>query len=85
MRTLSRAFLAGSVVASAIGAATLARRRRRKQPHPSAAGSMFVGAVEEVELSGPLVSGMNPEGFDPEEVPSEHQEINDLRRKMPMG
>jgi hypothetical protein len=77
-------FVVGSLVASAIGAAVLARRRRAK-PHPSAAGSMFVGAVEEVELSGPLAAGVNPEGFDPDEVPSEHQEINDLRGKMPMG
>lgn len=49
------------------------------------AGAMFVGAVDEVELSGPLAVGGNPDAFDPEEVPSEHSEINELRRKMPFG
>ena len=54
------------------------RLRRRSRP---AAGSMFVGAVDEVELGRQL----GPEGFDPEEVPSEHPEINELRKEMPFG
>lgn len=54
-----------------------------------AAGVMNVGAVDEVELSAGIArqtrGDMNPESYDPEEVPSEHAEINDLRGKMPLG
>lgn len=49
------------------------------------AGSMFVGAIDEVELSGPLRSGADPIALDPEDVASEHEEINALRMKMPFG
>jgi hypothetical protein len=48
-------------------------------------GTMFVGAVDEVELSGGFGSGDEPLAYDPEEVPSEHDEINQLRMKMPFG
>lgn len=81
------ALVGGSLAAAAVGTAAIARWRRvrRARPHVGGAGSMFVGAVEEVELSGPLGATSELEAFDPEDVPSEHQEINELRRKMPMG
>jgi hypothetical protein len=53
------------------------------------AGAMSVGAVEEVELGAgiarPMRGESEPDSFDPEEVPSEHPEINELRTKMPFG
>lgn len=53
------------------------------------AGAMSVGAVDEVELGAgiarPMRGDVEPEAFDPEEVPSEHPEINELRNKMPFG
>jgi len=44
-----------------------------------AAGVMFVGAVEEVELGPADIL----EVIDPAEILSEHAEINELRSKMP--
>lgn len=53
------------------------------------AGAMSVGAVDEVELGAgiarPMRGDLEPETYDPEEVPSEHPEINELRNKMPFG
>jgi hypothetical protein len=87
MTIRTHALIAGSLIATGTAMAALARHRRhwRRVRSPESAGMMFVGAIDEVELSGPLGTGASPEGFDPEEVPSEHQEINDLRRKMPLG
>lgn len=56
----------------------LARKRTRGERAPIG-GSMSVGAVDEVELAGPM--GSDPDVFDVEKVPSEHVEINDLRDK----
>jgi hypothetical protein len=77
--------IAGGVVlgvAGAVAAVVLARRRK----HPEVGGSMSVGAVDEVELGGlerSVHSEVESISFDPERVPSEHSEINDLREKMP--
>lgn len=53
------------------------------------AGAMSVGVVDEVELGAgiarPTRGDLEPDAFDPEEVPSEHPEINELRNKMPFG
>ena len=81
MKTLIAAGVVLGVVGT-IAAVVVARRRR----HHEVAGSMSVGAVEEVELGG-LERSVHDEvenmSFDPERVPSEHTEINDLREKMP--
>lgn len=84
--------LVGSSAAAVVGLGAVLlvrslRGRRRVSAHETA-GSMFVGAVDEVEISGGLARPRYdtvPESFDPEEVPSEHSEINDLRNKMPFG
>jgi hypothetical protein len=79
-----KSLIAGGVILAALGtvAALILVRRRR---HFEVAGSMSVGAVDEVELSGGLGRSLRadaePAQFDPEEVPSEHAEINDLRRE----
>lgn len=69
---------AGAIIA---GAAYAWRTLRARKPKREAAGVMFVGAVDEVELGSVDVI----DGFDPAEVPSEHSEINELRTKMPLG
>lgn len=95
MKVVSKVLVIGSMIV--VGGGILAAKRlipglraRKRPPAPrETAGSMFVGAVDEVELSAGLARPMRPgvdlEGFDPEEVPSEHAEINDLRTKMPLG
>lgn len=73
--------------AAAVGTALFVyvRRAARARGTHSVAGSMFVGAVDELELSGPMRSDQDPMTFEPEEVASEHSEINELREKMPFG
>jgi hypothetical protein len=73
--------------AAAVGTAVFAcvRRAARARTTATVAGSMFVGAVDEVELSGLMRPDQDPAAFEPEEVPSEHPEINELREKMPFG
>ena len=85
MKLLTKVLVLGSTAAAATTAIVAIRRKLRAGAHEASAGSMFVGAVDEVELSGPLGTGRNPDAFDPEEVPSEHSEINELRNKMPFG
>lgn len=81
---------AGTALAVA-GAQMFARRAQRpaSAAGTSVAGSMSVGAVDEVELGGgiarPMRGDLEPDLYDPEEVPSEHPEINELRNKMPFG
>ena len=84
MKLLGKALVIAG--AAAVGTAVFVYVRRTARSHSTgkAAGSMFVGAVDEVELSGPMRSD-HPLGSDPEEVPSEHSEINELREKMPFG
>lgn len=82
---------AGAVTAGTSAAimARLARARRGPGADGPVAGSMFVGAVSEVELGAgiarPMRPQQSPEVPDPEEVPSEHPEINELREQMPFG
>lgn len=92
MKVLPKVLLIGGAVAAGGAAIVAIRHALRAGAHGglgtrsrTSAGAMFVGAVDEVELSGPLNAGGNPDAFDPEEVPSEHSEINELRRKMPFG
>jgi hypothetical protein len=85
MKVLTKVLAIGGVAAAASAVTVAIRRKLRANAHERSAGSMFVGAVDEVELSGPADSAKNPDGFDPEEVPSEHSEINELRNKMPFG
>jgi hypothetical protein len=85
MKVLTKVLVLGGTAAAATVATLAIRRKMRAGAHEASAGSMFVGAVDEVELSGPLGAGKNADGFDPEEVPSEHSEINELRNKMPFG
>lgn len=84
----------GATAVAGLGVLGITRlvRARRQASAPEtvhAAGVMNVGAVDEVEISAGIArqtrGDMNPESFDPEEVPSEHAEINDLRGKMPLG
>lgn len=86
MKLLSKVLVIAGA-AAAVGAAVFAyvRRPRRARSTGTAAGSMFVGAVDEVELSGPMRSDRDPMAHEPEEVASEHSEINELRGKMPFG
>jgi hypothetical protein len=59
-------------------------RDRRK----ATAGAMFVGAVDEVELGSGVATARadgSGEFYDPEEIPSEHYETNELRGRMPFG
>jgi hypothetical protein len=89
MKALTKVLVLGGITAAASAVTVAIRRKLRAGAHETgagpSAGSMFVGAVDEVELSGPLGVGQNSDGFDPEEVPSEHSEINELRNKMPFG
>jgi hypothetical protein len=88
MKVLTKVLVIGGAVAAGAVAIVAIRHSLRAGAHgvtSTSAGAMFVGAVDEVELSGPLVAGGNPDLFDPEEVPSEHSEINELRNKMPFG
>jgi hypothetical protein len=89
MKVLTKVLVLGGITAAASAATVAIRRKLRAGAHEASAGpsagSMFVGAVDEVELSGPFDATKNPDGFDPEEVPSEHSEINELRNKMPFG
>ncbi len=71
--------------AGAVGTAVFAYVRRTVRARGTAVGSMSVGAVDEVELSGPMQPDQDLQAFEPVEVPSEHAEINDLRSKMPFG
>lgn len=80
----------GAAALAGGSAALLVRylRGRRQVSARETAGSMFVGAVDEVEISGGLARpryDTPAESYDPEEVPSEHAEINELRNKMPFG
>ncbi len=89
MTVLSKVLAAGALVVTGIAGAIVVRRHRIGRRSvggrsTAVAGSMFVGAVDEVEL-GRVGAGENPESFDSEEIPSEHQEMNDLRGKMPFG
>ena len=97
MKTVGKILVAlgslGALVTGAVVAAPSFRRRRARGNADKAnavvstadvhdaAGVMFVGAVDEVEL-GPVDA---VDVFDPAEVPSEHPEINELRTKMPLG
>jgi hypothetical protein len=96
MRTISKVLVGVSVmgVGVAIMRGVLARRGASAAVAGSAAGtghaagSMSVGAIDELAISarfGSASSGAGPEGFDPEEVPSAHSEVNELRNKMPFG
>jgi hypothetical protein len=85
MKVLTKVLVLGGVAAAGSAAIVAFRRRARAGAHEAGAGAMFVGAVDEVELSGPLGVGKNPDAYDPEEIPSEHPEINELRNKMPFG
>lgn len=89
MKVLSKVLVIGGAAAAGTAAIVAIRQKLRAGARDTrsgkGAGAMFVGAVDEVELSGPLTAGGNPDAFDPEEVPSEHPEINELRRKMPFG
>ncbi len=80
---------AATAVAAGVAAIVAYRRKARAGAHGEAAGSMTVGPLDEVELAAglarPMRANVDPEGFDPEEVPSEYAEINDLRTKMPFG
>lgn len=75
--------ISGVAVAGAAIAVYVVRSLRARATE--SAGSMFVGAIDEVELSGPMRAGQDPLGSEPEVVPSEHPEINELRNKMPFG
>jgi hypothetical protein len=92
MRTVGKILVVvgtfGALVTGAVLAAPSFRVRKRRGNADSAdrsaadaAGVMFVGAVDEVEL-GPVDA---VDVFDPAEVPSDHPEINELRSKMPFG
>ena len=86
MKTVGKILVAlasvGATVAGGVYAwRKLRARRTRRNTEHEAAGQMFVGAVDEVEL-GPVDA---VDVFDPAEVPSEHPEINELRTKMPLG
>lgn len=89
MKVVLKVLVIGGAVAVGTAAIVAIRRALRAGARGTrsqeSAGAMFVGAVDEVELSGPLTAGRNPDAFDPEEVPSEHPEINELRGKMPFG
>ena len=86
------AFAAG-IVAAASARGMVALRRTTgasaQDAHSTTAGTMSVGPLDEVELGAglarPTRPNVEPEGFDPEEVPSEYAEINELRNKMPFG
>ncbi len=71
--------------AGAVGTAVFAYVRRTVRARGTAAGSMSVGAIDEVELSGPMQADQDIEAFERADVPSEHSEINELRKKMPFG
>jgi hypothetical protein len=85
MKVVTKVLVLGGVAAAASAVIVAIRRKPRAGAHERSAGAMFVGAVDEVELSGPLGAGKNPDAYDPEEIPSEHPEINELRNKMPFG
>jgi hypothetical protein len=85
MKLLTKVLVLAGAAAAGTGAIVALRRKVRVGAHDESAGAMFVGAVDEVELSGPMNIAENPESFDPQEVPSEHPEINELRNKMPFG
>jgi hypothetical protein len=92
MKDLSKVLAIGAgvaVVGAAVAATVILVRRRRTSVPGTAAGTMSTGAVDEVQLAAgiarPMRGNLDPESFDPEEVPSEHPEINELREKMPFG
>ena len=85
MQVLPKVLVLASAAAVSAAVIVTVRRKLRAGAHDESAGVMSVGAIDEVELSGPMTAGGNPDGFDPEEVPSEHPEINELRNKMPFG
>jgi hypothetical protein len=97
MKALTKLLVLGGATAAAVAGIVAYRRKARAGAQVShgpaagttAAGTMFVGALDEVELAGglarPMRANVDPESFDPEEVPSEHPEINELRDKMPFG
>ena len=92
MKALTKVLVLGGT-AAAIAAGIVAYRRKARAgaqvEHAPPAGTMSVGVLDEVELAGglarPMRANVDPESFDPEEVPSEHSEINELRNKMPFG
>jgi hypothetical protein len=92
MKDLSKVLLVGAGVVAggaAVAATVILVRRRRTSVPGTAAGAMSMGAVDEVQLAAgiarPMRGNVEPLSFDPEEVPSEHSEINELRDKMPFG
>jgi len=86
MTTLSKSLIAAGavLVAGGIAATVLVMRRRAR---PEVPGPMSLRAIHRLGDSrwlGRSVSAQSdPDVFDPEEIPSEHAEINDLRRQMP--
>jgi hypothetical protein len=95
MKALTKILALGgtaTAVAAGIVAIVTSRRKARagaRPAHATAAGAMTVGPLDEVELAAglarPMRGNVDPESFDPEEVPSEYAEINELRSKMPFG
>ena len=83
MKLVGKLFVISGVAGAAAAVATYLARTLRADR--TTAGSMNVGAVDEVELSGPMRIDQDPSSHEPEGIPSEHSEINDLRRKMPFG
>lgn len=90
MKALTKLLALGGA-ATAVAAGIVAYRRKARAgaqaAHATTAGSMTVGPLDEVELAAglarPMRPNVDPESFDPEEVPSEYAEINELRTKMP--
>jgi hypothetical protein len=91
MKALTKVLvLGGAATFAAAGiVAIVAYRRKARAGARATAGSMTVGPLDEVELAAglarPTRGNVDPESFDPEEVPSEYAEINELRNKMPFG
>ena len=90
MKALTKVLaLGGAATAVAAGIVAYRRKARAGAHAATAAGSMSVAPLDEVEISAGLARStrpnVDPESFDPEEVPSEYAEINELRNKMPFG